>query len=251
MKNKALLAWLDEQLSPQLIKDYCPNGLQVEGRSEIKKVITGVTACQALIDTAIEKQADALVVHHGFFWKNESPTITGMKYQRIKALIDNGINLFAYHLPLDVHPEFGNNAMLGQLLGLNDINSVAAIKPEGVVMRGANPDSSNLAAFVSNIESVLQREPLVIGELQEPVKNIYWCTGGGQSFIEQAAEHGADVFISGEISEQTTHIAREMNIAYISAGHHATERYGAMYLGRKIASELSLDVEFVDIPNPV
>ncbi|BDX06342.1 Nif3-like dinuclear metal center hexameric protein [Planctobacterium marinum] len=251
MKNTALLAWLDEQLKPQLIKDYCPNGLQVQGKSDIKKIVTGVTASQALIDAAIAQKADAILVHHGFFWKNENPVIVGMKHRRIKALLQHDINLFAYHLPLDVHPVFGNNAMLGKLLGVTDIKPVEGIKPEGVVMRGINSGKGDLEQFAANLASVLQRKPLVIGEGDKTIERVAWCTGGGQSFIEQAADQGADLFISGEVSEQTTHIAREMDIAYIAAGHHATERYGAMYLGQQIAKELPLEVEFIDIPNPV
>lgn len=251
MKNTALLAWLDEQLKPHLIKDYCPNGLQVEGKQNINKIVTGVTACQALIDAAITQEADAILVHHGFFWKNEDPTIVGMKQRRIKALLKHDINLFAYHLPLDVHPLFGNNAMLGKLLGLDEIESIEGIKPEGVVMRGLNSDKGNLAQFATHLEFVLQRKPLVIGDSEKTIERVAWCTGGGQNFIEQAAAQGADLFVSGEVSEQTTHIAREMDIAYVAAGHHATERYGAMYLGEHIAEKLQLEVEFIDIANPV
>ncbi|MCC2604397.1 Nif3-like dinuclear metal center hexameric protein [Planctobacterium marinum] len=251
MKNTELLSWLNQRLQPQLIKDYCPNGLQVEGKSKIQNIITGVTACQALIDAAIEHGADALLVHHGFFWKSENPAIVGMKYQRIKALIDNGINLYAYHLPLDVHPEFGNNSQLGKLLGLTDIHSVEAIKPEGVVMRGTSNIHTSVADFAKNVEQRLGRTPMVVGNLKRKINQVAWCTGGGQSFIEQAAEHGIDMFISGEISEQTTHIARELGIAYLSAGHHATERYGIKALGEVVARELALDVSFIDIDNPV
>lgn len=251
MKNTELLSWLNQRLQPQLIKDYCPNGLQVEGKSKIQNIITGVTACQALIDAAIEHGADALLVHHGFFWKSENPAIVGMKYQRIKALIDNGINLYAYHLPLDVHPEFGNNSQLGKLLGLTDIHSVEAIKPEGVVMRGTSNIHTSVADFAKNVEQRLGRTPVVVGNLKRKINQVAWCTGGGQSFIEQAAEHGIDMFISGEISEQTTHIARELGIAYLSAGHHATERYGIKALGEVVARELALDVSFIDIDNPV
>jgi len=251
MKNTELLNWLNSQMQPHLIKDYCPNGLQVEGKSEVNNIITGVTACQALIDAAIEHSADALLVHHGFFWKSENPAIVGMKYQRIKALIDNGINLYAYHLPLDVHPEFGNNSQLGKLLGLEDIHPVEGIKPDGVVMRGTCDPDSSVTDFARRAEQLLGRTPLLVGNTNRKINQVAWCTGGGQSFIEQVAEHGVDLFISGEISEQTTHIARELGIVYMSAGHHATERYGVKALGERIARELALDVTFIDIDNPV
>lgn len=251
MTNTELLKWLNEQLQPGLIKDYCPNGLQVEGKSGIAKVVTGVTASMALIDAAIERNADAILVHHGYFWKGEKSEIVGMKQQRIKKLLQQNINLFAYHLPLDVHPEFGNNASLGKLFGLSDIRAIGHIKPTGIVMQGKVEEEQNLQEFASLVEKTLNRQPLVIGDALTPIKAVAWCTGGGQSFIDQVLDQDIDLFISGEASEQTVHTAREMGICFISAGHHATERYGVKHLGEKLAAETSLDVEFVDIDNPV
>lgn len=251
IKNTDLLQWLDKQLQPGLIKDYCPNGLQVEGRAQIEKVVVGVTASMALIDAAVEHNADAVLVHHGYFWKGEPSEIVGMKYRRLKKLLANDINLFAYHLPLDVHPEFGNNASLGELFELNDIVSVAHIKPEGVVMRGKLERPMLLEQFAQIVADKLNRTPLVIGEATQKIEELAWCTGGGQSFIDQVLHQNVDLFVSGEASEQTVHTAREMGIAFMSAGHHATERYGVKSLGDKITSELGLQVEFIDIDNPV
>jgi len=242
---------LNELLKPELIKDFCPNGLQVQGANEIKKVITGVTATQALIDRAIEEGADAIVVHHGYFWKNESYVIRGMKYNRIKALLDNDINLFAYHLPLDIHPEFGNNAQLAKLLGIEVKGPLEPGNDQSVSIRGQLSQEVSGKAFATQITEKLSRTCVhVAPDIDKPIKTVAWCTGGGQSFIELAAEQGVDAFISGEISEQTTHVAREMGIHYFAAGHHATERYGAMSLAGFIKDNLNLDCQFIDIDNP-
>ncbi|GAL05452.1 hypothetical protein YbgI [Photobacterium aphoticum] len=252
MNNIQLESVLNELLSPHLINDYCPNGLQVEGKSEVKKIITGVTACQALIDRAIEEKADALLVHHGFFWKGEPAEIRGMKFRRIKALIENGINLYAYHLPLDVHPTLGNNAMLAQLLGLEILGGLEPGKSNSVAIYGQLAQPMSGTDFAARIAMTLQREPLHIGDNgPADIKTVGWCTGGGQDFIELAAQKGLDAFISGEISERTVHTARELGIHYFSAGHHATERYGVKALGEHLAAEHGFDVTFIDIDNPV
>lgn len=252
MNNLALEKYLSELLKADQIKDYCPNGLQVQGKKNIQHVVTGVTACQALIDQAIEKKADALLVHHGFFWKNESPTITGMKYKRIKALLDHDINLLAYHLPLDVHPMLGNNAQLAKLLTIEITGLVEEQNPFSVVMKGKlqTPMAGN--SFSQLISQQLKRDCLHIPAYSnKEIKTIAWCTGGGQGYIELAAQQGIDAFITGEASEQTTHVANEMDIHFFAAGHHATERYGAKALGEHIAKQFSLNVEFIDIHNPV
>ena len=239
-------------LQSSAIKDYCPNGLQVQGKTEVQKIVTGVTASQALIDHAITEKADAILVHHGFFWKIESPTITGMKYHRIKALLDHNINLLAYHLPLDVHPELGNNAQLAKLLGIEVTGLVEANNPFSVVVKGQLPDAMLATNFNHLISEKLQRPALHIASRSEKkIKTVAWCTGGGQGYIELAAEQGIDAFISGEASEQTTHVAREMDIHFFAAGHHATERYGVKALGEYLAKQFSLDVSFIDIDNPV
>lgn len=250
MQRQQLTAWFERTLQPQLIKDYCPNGLQVEGKETVKKVVTGVTASRALIEKAIALQADAIVVHHGYFWKGESQSITGMKKQRLKLLLEHDINLFAYHLPLDVHPEVGNNAMLGNILGLTDIQALPGQKPEGIVMTGQVTGDKLLTEFCDELMHNLSRKALVEESGNNLVSKVAWCTGGGQSFIDAVIEHGVDTFISGEVSEQTIHTARECGINFIAAGHHATERYGVKALGEKLAEETGLEVSFIDVPNP-
>ncbi|XOV77900.1 MAG: Nif3-like dinuclear metal center hexameric protein [Aestuariibacter sp.] len=250
MQRQQLTAWFERILQPQLIKDYCPNGLQVEGKETVNKVVTGVTASKALIEKAIESQADAIVVHHGYFWKGEPQSVTGMKKQRLKLLLEHDINLFAYHLPLDVHPEVGNNAMLGKILGLTDIQALPGQKPEGIVMTGRVTGEKLLTEFCDELMHSLSRKALVEESGSNLVSKVAWCTGGGQSFIEAVIEHGVDTFISGEVSEQTIHTARECAVNFIAAGHHATERYGVKALGEKLAEETGLEVSFIDVPNP-
>lgn len=244
--------YLNQLLKPELIKDFCPNGLQVQGSDSIKKIVTGVTATQALIDRAIEENADAIVVHHGYFWKNESYVIRGMKHKRIKALLDNNISLFAYHLPLDIHPELGNNAQLATLLDINVTGPLELGNGLSVAVQGEFENALSATTFSERISQQLERECLHIAPpSNKPIKTIAWCSGGGQSYIELAAEQGIDAFLSGEVSEQTTHVAREMDIHFFAAGHHATERYGAKALGEHLKQNLSLDVSFIDIDNPV
>ncbi|WP_105902467.1 Nif3-like dinuclear metal center hexameric protein [Vibrio gangliei] len=252
MNNLKLETLLNQTLSPQLVKDYCPNGLQVEGKQEVKKIITGVTASQALIEAAIAADADAILVHHGYFWKGEAEPLVGMKGKRIRSLIQNDINLYAYHLPLDIHPTLGNNAQLAQLLCIDTQGGLEG-HPQSVAMFGEFKTALSGKQLAERIENVLQRKPLHIHPDVEDkmIKTIGWCTGGGQDYIELAARSGLDAFISGEISERTTYSAREMGIHYYSAGHHATERYGVKALGEWLAQEHGFDVEFIDIDNPV
>lgn len=252
MNNLQLEKILNEKLSPQLVKDYAPNGLQVEGKEQIKKVVTGVTASQALIDKAVELNADALLVHHGYFWKGEPEPIRGMKGKRIRTLIKNDINLLGYHLPLDIHPELGNNAELARLLDIQVEGGMEG-HPQSVAMYGRLKTPMSGAAFAERINKVLNRAPLHIAPESEEkmIASVGWCTGGGQDYIELAVQLGLDAFVSGEISERTTYTAREMGIHYFSAGHHATERYGVKALGEWLANEHGLDVEFIDIDNPV
>ncbi|MCF2857935.1 Nif3-like dinuclear metal center hexameric protein [Pseudoalteromonas sp. SMS1] len=251
MQRTKLVNQLTELLKPFQINDYCPNGLQVEGTSEIKKVITGVTASQALIDAAIEKQADAILVHHGYFWKGEDQTITGMKQRRIKSLLANDINLLAYHLPLDVHPELGNNAQLGKLLDLIVERPLEPWNKNSVAVKGKLKTPMSVAQFTALIEQKLGRSPLVNQAGDHEIKTIAWCTGGGQSFIDLAASQGIDAYLTGEASEQTIHSSSEQGIHFFAAGHHATERYGVKALGEYLADKYDLDVEFIDIHNPV
>lgn len=247
-----LESFFNNLLKPQQIKDFCPNGLQVQGKEHISKIVTGVTASKALIEAAIEQQADAIFVHHGYFWKNESYVIRGMKYERIKLLLDHQISLFAYHLPLDIHPELGNNAQLAKLLKISDTGPLELGNPLSVARQGEFEEAVSAAQLTNTINSALQRDCLhILAPSNKVIKRVAWCTGGGQGYIEQAAEQGIDAFITGEVSEQTTHIAHEMDIHFFAAGHHATERYGAKAMAEYLNQHLSVDATFIDIDNPV
>ncbi|MBH0069523.1 MULTISPECIES: Nif3-like dinuclear metal center hexameric protein [Pseudoalteromonas] len=250
MQRREFNQLLNDILKPHLIKDFCPNGLQVEGKNEIKKIVTGVTASQALIEAAIEQQADAILVHHGFFWKGESQPITGMKKRRIGALLANDINLFGYHLPLDIHPAVGNNAQLAKLL---DIEIETGLEPtsNSVAMKGRLKTPLSGENFADKIAKVLNRTPLTSLVRSAKIETIALCTGGGQGYIDLAAEQGIDAYLTGEASEQTIHSSREQNIDFFAAGHHATERYGVKALGELLAQEHGFDVTFIDIDNPV
>nr|WP_281273188.1 Nif3-like dinuclear metal center hexameric protein [Trinickia fusca] len=229
-------------------KDYCPNGLQVEGRRRIDKIATGVTASLAFLEAAHEWGADAVLVHHGYFWRNEAPQVTGRKYRRLKLLIANEINLFAYHLPLDDHPEYGNNAQLGARLGLIADTRFGADK---LGWMSTLPMPITLAHFAAQVEQTLGRTPLVLGDPDGELRRVAWCTGAAQSYFEAAIDVGADVFLTGEISEPTTHIAAESGVAFVSAGHHATERYGVQAVGAHLSEQFDIEHLFIDVDNPV
>jgi dinuclear metal center YbgI/SA1388 family protein len=248
MELKQLVNYTRQILQVERFTDYCPNGLQVEGKSQVNKIVTGVSASMDFLKAAKSAGADAVLVHHGYFWKNEDACLVGLKRNRIKFLLDNEISLLAYHLPLDAHPELGNNAQLGTVLGLN---VQAYTGNQGLIAQGSLGESQTLGQFSEYVGNQLGRTPLVIGDLSQPIKNVAWCTGGAQGYIVDAIELGVDVFISGEISEQTFHLARESGVAYIAAGHHATERYGIKALGEHLANQFTLAHEFIDIDNPV
>jgi dinuclear metal center YbgI/SA1388 family protein len=248
MKREELTRYLDELLESARYKDYCPNGLQVEGRDEVRRVLAGVTASQALVDAAIKRGADALLVHHGWFWRGEDGRVTGFRRARLHALLTHDINLIAYHLPLDTHPEFGNNAQLAKRLGWT---LEGHFGDQDLGCFGAGSGSDTLADLAAQLTSELGREPLVIGDLGRPVKRIAWCSGGAQSYFEEAIGLGVDVYLSGEISEQHVHLARETGVAYIAAGHHATERFGVQSLATHLAERFGIECEFLDIDNPV
>lgn len=251
LKRDHLRSVLDNELQPQRFRDYCPNGLQVEGRDQVQRVVTGVTACQALIEAAIVEEADALFVHHGYFWKNEDPCIHGMKKQRLQTLLTHDINLFAYHLPLDAHPQLGNNAQLARRLGLRVEGGLDPDNPRPVGNVGRLEEAMSAADFAAHVEAVLGREALHIGDGQDEIETLAWCTGAAQGFIEQAQAMGVDAYLSGEISEPTTHFARETGIHYFACGHHATERYGVQAVGEWLANEYGVEHIFIDIDNPV
>lgn len=245
------LALLDRTLEPLRFSDYCPNGLQVEGRAEVRKVVTGVTASQALIEAAVARGADALLVHHGYFWKGEDARVTGMKKARLKMLLDHEISLLAYHLPLDAHPQLGNNAQLARVLGLTIDGALEPGNPCSIGNTAVLPTPLSAPDFASHIAVQLRRQPMVIPGGPAVIRRIGFCTGGAQGYIDQAIALGLDAYISGEISEQTVHAARECGIHYFACGHHATERYGVKALGEFLQQETGIEVEFVDIDNPV
>jgi dinuclear metal center YbgI/SA1388 family protein len=251
MKRSDLMSHLNNLLEPHTIKDFCPNGLQIEGKDNITKIVTGVTASQALIDAAINHKADAILVHHGFFWKGESQQIVGMKKKRIEALIKHDINLIAYHLPLDIHPTLGNNAQLAKLLDITYEAGLELGSAKSIPVKGILNTPMTGSEFAQKIATVLNREPVTSIVRDEKIKTIAWCTGGGQGYIDLAAEQGIDAYLTGEASEQTIHSSREQNIDFFAAGHHATERYGVKALGEHLAAEHKLEVIFVDIDNPV
>ena len=247
IKLKDLEAYCNELLQIETFQDYCPNGLQVDaGRPEINKIVTGVTASQALIDAAIEAEADLLLVHHGYFWKGEAEPLTGIKGRRIRTLMQAKVNLLAYHLPLDAHPQLGNNAQLAELLEFPDATPIEG----GLVWQTELKQPLAAEELASRITKALDQQPLHIPAGDESLQHIGWCSGAAQEYIELAAELGLDAYITGEISERTAHLARELGIHFYAAGHHATERYGVQALGEHLAECLTLEHQFIDIPNP-
>lgn len=245
-----LRATLDSELRASSFRDYCPNGLQVEGCNEINVIVSGVTACQALLDKAVELDADAVLVHHGYFWRGEDEPLVGMKAKRIKTLLQSGINLFAYHLPLDCHPTMGNNAGLARAMGITQWQGIDPDNSTHPVFCGELGDGVRLADIVNRLESELKRKVLTVGDPAAAIMSAAWCTGGGQGYIAEAASAGVDLFVTGEVSEQTVHVARERGLAFIAAGHHATERFGARDLGNWVAQRFAIEHHFVDIDNP-
>ncbi|THG86873.1 Nif3-like dinuclear metal center hexameric protein [Pseudomonas sp. A-1] len=245
-----LVAEIDRHLDAARISDYCPNGLQVEGRAEVRRIVSGVTASQALLDAAVAWGADLVLVHHGYFWKSENPCVVGMKQRRLKTLLSHDISLLAYHLPLDVHPELGNNVQLAQRLGLAVEGPLEPGNPRSVGLLGSLAEPLAPAEFAARVAQALGREPLLVAGTR-PIRRVGWCTGAAQGYIEQAIAAGVDAYLTGEVSESTVHSARENGISFLAAGHHATERYGVQALGEWIASRFGVEHRFVDCDNPV
>ena len=239
---------LNELLEPQRFQDFAPNGLQVEGRENIDILVSGVTASQALLDAAVALRADEVLVHHGYFWRSEDPCLVGMKGRRVRTLMQSNINLFAYHLPLDCHIELGNNAGLGRALGVTQFEPLMPQEPTVPVFVGELSEVTPLMSVAERLSKQLGRSVLSEGDCE--VNRIAWCTGGGQGYIDKAADAGADLFVTGEVSEQTIHIARERGISFIAAGHHATERFGVQSVGAWLSQELGIEHHFVDDDNP-
>lgn len=248
---RELISYCDDLLEADHFRDYCPNGLQVEGREQVNKLVTGVTASQALIDAAIDAEADALLVHHGYFWKGEDARIVGLKKQRIASLLNADTSLIAYHLPLDAHPIYGNNVQLAEQLGISVDGVVQQGTEPSLVMYGRLAEPMSGKAFAQHMAQVLKREPLHVDNMAQEVNTVAWCTGAAQGYINQALELGVDAYITGEASESTVHIARESGIHFYGAGHHATERYGVNALGEHLAANFDLEQQFIDIDNPV
>lgn len=246
---KDIAHYCDLRLDCGRFQDYAPNGIQVEGRPEVNRLIAGVTASLELIEAAIEAEADAIIVHHGYFWKGESPVITGMKRRRLQKLLGHEISLLAYHLPLDAHPDIGNNVELARRLGIVIEGEIEG--GGGLALQGVLPDPESAAAFAGRIAEALGRPPMHLSGGEREICRVGWCTGAAEGYCQAAAEAGLDAYVSGEVSEQTFHVCRETGIHYFSAGHHATERYGISALAKELAEHFGLDWRFVDLDNPV
>ncbi len=245
--RQEIISWCNNFLQVSNFQDYAPNGLQVEGREEVNKIVCAVTASQAAIDYAAAQQADMLLVHHGFFWKSEPTTITGWKHRRIAALIRHNINMAGYHLPLDAHPEVGNNAQLAERLGWRIDGQTGE---QNLLMYGTPPEGSNGETLAAQLAESLGRKPVLAGDARRPVRKLAWCSGGAQGFFQQAIDLGADAFVTGEISEAQYHLANETGVLFVSAGHHATERYGVQALAGRLQQVFALECEFFDEANP-
>ena len=250
--REALLSYCEQLLRVDAFVDYAPSGLQVEGRASVERIVSGVTASQALLDAALEFGADTVLVHHGYFWKGEDARVVGMKRKRLATLLAHDINLIAYHLPLDGHPVYGNNAQWAMALGLKETQGFLGAPNARIGVRGILPDGISGRALKHKLERILGREVLHISAsaADRPLRSLGLCSGGAQGYIAEAAASGLDAYLSGEISEQTVHIAREMDIDYFACGHHATERFGVRALGEHLADTFGIEHCFMDVPNP-
>lgn len=252
VSREALSKTLSDLLETERFSDYCPNGLQVEGKAQIGLLVTGVTASLAFLEAAIVAGADAVLVHHGWFWRGEDPRIIGPKRLRLAAVLGAELNLYGYHLPLDAHPTLGNNAQLARLLGW-PVDSVVVRRfgDQGLGWCADLAMPTNARDLCIHLESALNRTPLAVGALDRPIRRLAWCTGAAHSMLPQAIDAGADAFVSGEINEPTVHLAREAGVTYIAAGHHATEAWGVQAVGAAVAQTLGIEHRFIDDPNPV
>ena len=242
---------LNQLLEIEKVSDYCPNGLQVQGRSEVKHLITGVTACLQLLEQARDQQADAILVHHGYFWQNEPKEIVGYKYKRLKILLGADINLLAYHLPLDLHPALGNNAQIMHRLGVQNVTTIKDCQPEGILLQGELVAALSAVKFQQQLATLFGQASLHIANTNKQIKTIACCSGAAQGMISAAINAGVDAYITGEVSEHTVHEARESGIHFFACGHHATERFGVQAVGQHLADKFKIKHTFIDIPNPV
>ena len=251
VSTKQLLNYLDEQLQPQLWRDCCPNGLQVEGCEQIERIVTAVTATQAVLDAAVHCQAQAVLVHHGYFWRGEDPCIRGIKRKRLSTLLAHNLNLIAYHLPLDGHAEWGNNVQLSRLLDLRITGEFAYSKGPALALTGELPSAMTGAEFADYLAQKLQRSPFWLAGSADKIKRIGWSTGAAQDLIEEALTQNVDAYLTGEVCERTTHFSRDSGIYFYAAGHHATERYGVRALGEHLAAQFGIVNQYIEIDNPV
>lgn len=248
MELTELVNYTGQLLEVSRFRDYCPNGLQVEGRPQVKRIVAGVSASMALLEAAAEQGADAILVHHGWFWKSDEARVTGVRKKRLAFLLERDISLLAYHLPLDAHPKLGNNASLAKLFGLE---ITAWFGEQQIAALGEWKPGGSLGDFSAMVSAQLAREPMVIGDLSKNVRRVAWCSGAAQDYLAQAVDLGVDVYLTGEISEHTVHLARESGVAFVAAGHHATERYGVKALGAHLAGQFGIECKFVDLHNPI
>ncbi|RLZ08978.1 Nif3-like dinuclear metal center hexameric protein [Acinetobacter sp. 2JN-4] len=246
-----IVQWCNQTLKSNEFKDYAPNGLQIEGKSEVNKIVCAVTASETAIDAAIAQQADALLVHHGYFWKGEAYPITGMRGNRIKKLIQNNISLIAYHLPLDAHPDLGNNAAIAELIDLQNLEALdpAEKHPIGNIAYLSNPMSP--AEFKAKLQGIFDFDIIHLPCDKTTIQKVGFCTGGAQDYINKAAQQNCDVYISGEVSERTFYEAKELGVHYFACGHHATERYGVQRLAKAIAHQFDIETEYFELNNPI
>jgi dinuclear metal center YbgI/SA1388 family protein len=247
---KALVAYCDDYLDVGAVGDFTVNGLQVEGRSEVSRIVSGVTACQALLDEAVADGADLVLVHHGYFWKGEDPALVGMKGRRVRTLMQADMSLLAYHLPLDRHPEVGNNAELARVLGVGAREPFGELAGAAIGLGGELTEPMGPEAFLAMVDDALATRSLHVAGPQGAIRRVALCSGGAPDLVAEAAEAGFDLYLTGESNERATHMAREMGIHFVAAGHHATERLGAAALGAHLAEGFGLGHRFVDIPNP-
>ncbi|GGI81134.1 Nif3-like dinuclear metal center hexameric protein [Legionella impletisoli] len=251
IKRSNLSQYLDEFLSCASFQDYAPNGLQVEGKDTIHKICTAVTASEKAIEEAIAKNADALLVHHGYFWRGEDPTVKGIKKRRLGLLLASELNLFAYHLPLDCHATLGNNACLAKRLEVGSIQSHKINKTPDLLWSGTLKESLSIQKLTQLITHKLNQTPFVIHASDKPIQQIAWCSGAAQDYIDEAVALGVDAYLSGEVSERTYYLAKELGIHYLACGHHASERFGIQALGEHLSQEFELSHEFIDSDNPI
>ncbi|MGY5391863.1 Nif3-like dinuclear metal center hexameric protein [Acinetobacter sp. NigerLNRRAM0016] len=246
-----ILQWCNDTLKTPEFKDYAPNGLQIEGKAEVKKILCAVTASQDAIDAAIAQQADLLLVHHGYFWKGEPYPITGMRGKRIKALIQHDISLVAYHLPLDSHPTLGNNAAIADILELEIFEALDASERHPIGNIGYLKQALSPDAFKTMLTERLGFETIHLPADKASIQKVGFCTGAAQDFISKAAEQNCDAYISGEVSERTYYEAKELDVHYYACGHHATERYGVQRLGKAISEQFNLEYSYFELNNPI